>query len=304
MKLSQLKKMPSKANKKPTKADYKAKLIKKAEKSVMFAVLLFLLAFGRNAILPMFGFTMQPIVDKFGCGLGEFWPVFAVMISGVICMFDSIRGFCKAYADELDKKMKNSPTLEKAKQAIDLLSENRLPTIKAMAIKFATLFLMCLLAHATVKMLMLMGFDKEFIQGDQHFAVLLLAVLALVINALFWNFFNETVNLMQGKSKAMKKANKTSKTMNTGKQYHLEQISKMLRESDIIEIEVRTLSDVITIGSSSDCKPGKFEFFDKAYYIGDKEYGLGQEHELLDELSHMCGGEPITVLSVDGVKEK
>ena len=90
----------------------------------------------------------------------------------------------------------------------------------------------------------------------------------------------------------------------TGKQYSLDDIAKRLREEDIIEFEVKTLSGVIVIGSSSDCEPGGFKFFDKAYYIGDEEFELDQEKEFLEKLSHMCGGESITVLSIDGVKVK
>lgn len=90
----------------------------------------------------------------------------------------------------------------------------------------------------------------------------------------------------------------------TGKQYSLDDIAKRLREKDIIEFEVKTLTGVITMGASSDCEPGSFKFFDKAYYIEDEEFAIEQEKEFLEKLSHMCGGESITVLSIDGVKVK
>ena len=94
------------------------------------------------------------------------------------------------------------------------------------------------------------------------------------------------------------------KAKKTGKQYSLENIMKMLRENDILEFEVKTLTGVITIGASSDCEPGSFKFFDKAYYIEDEEFAIEQEKEFLEKLSYMCGGESITVLSIDGVKVK
>ena len=90
----------------------------------------------------------------------------------------------------------------------------------------------------------------------------------------------------------------------TGKQYSLDDIAKRLREEDIIAFEVKTLTGVITMGASSDCEPGSFKFFDKAYYIEDEEFAIEQEKEFLEKLSYMCGGESITVLSIDGVKVK
>lgn len=110
--------------------------------------------------------------------------------------------------------------------------------------------------------------------------------------------FVKRLELKRKKKMLNKRARKT------GKQYSLDDIAKRLREEDIIEFEVKTLSGVIVIGSSSDCEPGGFKFFDKAYYIGDEEFELEQEKEFLEKLSHMCGGESITVLSIDGVKVK
>ena len=115
----------------------------------------------------------------------------------------------------------------------------------------------------------------------------------------FFVTFETRRNLKKKQKKMMKK-----KAEESGKQYPLTKIAKMLREEDIIEIEVKTLSGVFVIGSSSDCEPGGFKFFDKAYYIGDEEFELDQEKEFLEKLSHMCGGESITVLSIDGVKVK
>lgn len=109
-------------------------------------------------------------------------------------------------------------------------------------------------------------------------------------------------NRLEQKKRQKKMIDKKAKK--TGKQYSLENIMKILRENDILEFEVKALTGVITIGASSDCEPGGFKFFDKTYYINDEEFELDQEKEFLEKLSHMCGGESITVLSIDGVKVK
>ena len=115
----------------------------------------------------------------------------------------------------------------------------------------------------------------------------------------FFVTFETRRNLKKKQKKMMKK-----KAEESGKQYTLTKIAKRLREEDIIEFEVKTLTGVITMGASSDCEPGSFKFFDKAYYIEDEEFAIEQEKEFLEKLSHMCGGESITVLSIDGVKVK
>lgn len=132
------------------------------------------------------------------------------------------------------------------------------------------------------------------------FCVLWALVLPFYIGvADFFETFETRRKLKKKQQKMTKK-----KAKETGKQYTLKNIAKMLREEDIIEFEIITQSGVITIGTSSDCEPGGFKFFDKAYYIGDEEFELQQEKEFLEKLSHMCGGESITVLSIDGVKVK
>lgn len=110
----------------------------------------------------------------------------------------------------------------------------------------------------------------------------------------------------ENRSKLKKRQKKmlNKKANRTGKRYLLDDIAKRLREEDIIEFEVKTLTGVITIGASSDCEPGSFKFFDKAYYIEDEEFATEEEKEFLEKLMYMCGGESITVLSIDGIKEK
>ena len=131
---------------------------------------------------------------------------------------------------------------------------------------------------------------------------LLCCVLMFLMLYFFDQFILDFFNVHEKRKKL--KGDKRGCAEFKGKQYSLEEISKMLRESDIIEIDIKTATDIITIGASSDCEQDEWKFFDKSYYIEDKKYGLEQEKQLLDDIRYMCGGESITVLEIDGIKVK
>ena len=139
---------------------------------------------------------------------------------------------------------------------------------------------------------------RKFCLVDKLLCCVLMFLMLYFFDQLILDFFN-----IHEKRKKLK-GDKRGCAEFKGKQYSLEEISKMLRESDIIEIDIKTATDIITIGASSDCEQDEWKFFDKSYYIEDKKYGLEQEKQLLDDIRYMCGGESITVLEIDGIKAK
>jgi hypothetical protein len=84
--------------------------------------------------------------------------------------------------------------------------------------------------------------------------------------------------------------------------FSTEEIIRLADENDIIEIEIQTRDTVLKIGTSSDCKNGSSEFFDKRFFIGDKEF-LNKE-DFSAEISALSGGGEIAVVSIDGVSAK
>lgn len=139
---------------------------------------------------------------------------------------------------------------------------------------------------------------RKFCLLDKLLCCVMMFLMLYFLDQLILDFFN-----IHEKRKKLK-GDKRGRAEFKGKQYSIEEISKMLKESDLIEIDIKTLTDPITIGASSDCEQDSWKFFGKSYYIGDKEYNLEEEKQLLDDIRYMCGGESITVLKIDGIKVK
>ena len=78
----------------------------------------------------------------------------------------------------------------------------------------------------------------------------------------------------------------------------LDAILKLLRENDIIEIEILSSNRIVKLGASSDCKHNSSVFFDKEYYINSHTY---QSLDTLKEtLNNMLGNQECAVIAIDG----
>lgn len=134
----------------------------------------------------------------------------------------------------------------------------------------------------------------------------ILDIIRIIIIVVFLNYLLYISVELEQTSKNIKKLKaaerKQQRRKSSGKQYSLEELMNVLRRDDICEIEILTLSGEITIGTSAECKPDGFEFYDKRYYISDNEFELDEEPQFINELIQLVGGETITVLSVDGCK--
>ena len=93
---------------------------------------------------------------------------------------------------------------------------------------------------------------------------------------------------------------KDNRKVQLGKTFKMENVISMVEENDILEIEIKTQGQVISVGASSDCKQGSSVFFDKRFYIGDYEY---ETLELFEKaLLHYATSGELRVITIDGVK--
>ena len=81
------------------------------------------------------------------------------------------------------------------------------------------------------------------------------------------------------------------------KKFSVEYIIKLLKSNDIIEIKVMCNNELIRIGASSDCHVDSFEFFDKSYYINDKEFKTVEEIQVY--IIENIDSQNILVISVE-----
>lgn len=56
------------------------------------------------------------------------------------------------------------------------------------------------------------------------------------------------------------------------KLYSTDEIVSIVNDNDIIALKIISNGEIIEIGASADNKPGSSAFFDKLYYIDDKEF--------------------------------
>lgn len=177
----------------------------------------------------------------------------------------------------------------------------KLPYKKPLLDLAATL-LLGLVTFYRAKIYPLLGIEPQQFVDDGWDGLIGLLLVAVLIFLVFKTLVDFALASSRGADMREKQKLKRSKAK--GKQYVLDDIAKMLETENIIELYIKTPTNVIRVGASSDCEAGSLKFFDKVYYIDDKEYAVGQEAPLLDDLRYICGGELITVLSIDGVKER
>lgn len=251
-------------------------------------------------LMPLLVFYRCEIVTCFGVKY-DADSSYDVYVFSALTVMDFVV-FCQLCADlsallskwfkQKKKKLSKTPT--------DSLSF-KVPIVELLFVVFILLFNICK-NHYKSEILTLLNVSYKDVQRyDEIMVMLSLVAVFYVLCA----FIIDSMSILEKRGDKKSKGEiRNKKTKPKGKVYSLDEVAKILRESDIVELEIMTPTDVVRVGASSDCEPGGFVFFDKAYYIGDKEYELEQESRLLDELRHMCAGESIYVQSIDGVKQK
>mgnify|MGYP004502156411 FL=1 len=79
--------------------------------------------------------------------------------------------------------------------------------------------------------------------------------------------------------------------------YSTEEIVSIVNDNDIIALRIISNGEIIEIGASADNKPGSSVFFDKLYYIGDREFEhIGDFEKNLQALSD---NGKVVVISID-----
>ena len=86
------------------------------------------------------------------------------------------------------------------------------------------------------------------------------------------------------------------------KEFSIEEILSLLVANDIIEIWIVSNNKIIEIGSSSDCREGSAQFFDKRYYVNDNEFT--NIDQLRTEILPYFVDEKVKVISIDGISPK
>lgn len=81
--------------------------------------------------------------------------------------------------------------------------------------------------------------------------------------------------------------------------YSVDCILSLLEENDIIELSILSNDQTVKLGASSDCRPGNTLFFDKNYYIGNKN-NISIE-ELRETILHYSTDSKVCVIAIDGV---
>ena len=95
----------------------------------------------------------------------------------------------------------------------------------------------------------------------------------------------------------MEKKAKTKKLFAAN--FSAEEIIRLADENDIIEIKIKANNGILKIGTSSDNKNGSEKFFDKRFFIGDKEF-LNKE-DFAEKLFALSNGGEVAVVSIDGI---
>ena len=93
---------------------------------------------------------------------------------------------------------------------------------------------------------------------------------------------------------------KNHKELTTFKFFLFQEIKKQLLSNDIIEM-VAFSDSIVKFGTSSDCKHSNWNFFDKRFYIDDKEYCSYEEFEYA--LSILFPNEVVPIIEIDGIRQ-
>ncbi|MBR5310475.1 MAG: hypothetical protein IKU42_05080 [Oscillospiraceae bacterium] len=132
--------------------------------------------------------------------------------------------------------------------------------------------------------------DKEPLTVKQILFICLYMSGAFLLGAIL-----EIKDIYKKRHKKVKPAKRKSKT----RELSIADIIKLSRENDIIEIKAIINNEYILLGSSSECKTIGYEFYNKIYYIEEKEFETIEAFEC--ELNVLLPDRSIEVVKIDGV---
>lgn len=140
--------------------------------------------------------------------------------------------------------------------------------------------------------------DKFFVISAQPFNIIVTFLCFLISIASILCIYIAIAELfyVRENRKGIKMAEKAI----SAKPFSLERIIALLKENDIIEIEIKANEKVLKIGASADNKPFSSVFFDKRFYIEKEEYLKIEEFE--KELLKYTKNDEIDVITIDGIK--
>lgn len=132
--------------------------------------------------------------------------------------------------------------------------------------------------------------DKEPLTVKQILFICLYMSLAFLLGAIL-----EVKAIYKKRHKKAKPAKSKSKT----RMLSVSDIIKLSGENDIIEIEAIINDEYILLGSSSECKTIGYEFYNKIYYIEEREFETIESFE--NELKMLFPDNSVEVAKIDGV---
>ena len=80
--------------------------------------------------------------------------------------------------------------------------------------------------------------------------------------------------------------------------YSIDQIRALAEKNDIVEIVILFHGKTVKLGSSAECKNGSATFFNKRFYVGDKEFA--EIDSFVREVQNYAECGKYTVVSIDG----
>ena len=117
-----------------------------------------------------------------------------------------------------------------------------------------------------------------------------------------WKILVIYISLMEVYYVFKKKHPSKTKKVKMTRDIHIEKIKTLLRENDIIELEILCNGKRITVGASSDCHHNSKVYFDKKYYIGSVQFGSLED--FMTELTSEYCDQTCVVISIDGCDAK
>lgn len=132
--------------------------------------------------------------------------------------------------------------------------------------------------------------DAEPLYVKQLLFICLYMSLPFLIGAV-----SEIINIYKKKHKKAKPVKRKSKT----RELSVADILKLSEENDIIEIKAIINEEYVSLGSSSEYKTFGNEFYNKVYYIEEKEFETIEAFE--NELNALLPDNSVEVIKIDGV---
>jgi hypothetical protein len=133
----------------------------------------------------------------------------------------------------------------------------------------------------------------NFIIAIASFLIGMLSILCIYVS------IGEMILLNERKNKD--KIN-IEKAMKNGKYYSVDYVLSLLEKNDIIDMLILSKDQIIKLGASSDCNPGSSSFFDKEYYVNDKNNVTVEE--LNEMINFYSTDSKVFVVAIDGVPPK